>query len=111
MLASTLERISDPSARRAAQVAIGALLALLAVLSNLQSRMYSDPKTLYRTTIAQNPDDWMAHNNLGTIYLRGALHRADHDWPRRLDEFVEGCSGLFGMVDMANRLGVTRQRS
>jgi tetratricopeptide (TPR) repeat protein len=77
MLASTLERISDPSARRAAQVAIGALLALLAVLSNLQSRMYSDPKTLYRTTIAQNPDDWMAHNNLGTIYLRGALHRAD----------------------------------
>jgi len=76
-LAIALEHVSAPVARRAGQVAIAALLAVLAVLSNVQSRMYTDAKTLYRTTIARNPGDWMAHNNLGRIYSRGALHRAE----------------------------------
>ena len=76
-LAIALERMSAPAARRAAQIAIGLLLAGLAVLSNRQSRMYADPKTLYRTTIERNPGDWMAHQNLGLIYARGALHRAE----------------------------------
>jgi cytochrome c-type biogenesis protein CcmH/NrfG len=53
------------------------VLATLAVLTNLQSRMYVDVKTLYRTTIERNPDDWMAHQNLGIIYARGAVHRAE----------------------------------
>ncbi len=71
------DEISAPTWRRAAQVAVGALLAALAVLSNLQSRIYLDAKTLYRATLASNPDDWMAHQNLGLIYSRGALHRAE----------------------------------
>jgi hypothetical protein len=70
-------RLRDVFVRRAAQLAVVALLATLAVLTNLQSRMYTDPRTLYRTTIAQNPGDWMAHNNLGRIYSRGARHRAE----------------------------------
>ncbi|MGH7655526.1 MAG: tetratricopeptide repeat protein [Gemmatimonadaceae bacterium] len=72
-----IESLSTQTLRRAAQVAVGALLATLAVLSNLQSRMYVDAKTLYRTTLARNPDDWMAHQNLGLIYSRGAVHRAE----------------------------------
>ena len=43
-----------------------ALLAVLAILSWRQSRMYADPETLYRTTIDRNPACWMAHTNLGT---------------------------------------------
>jgi Flp pilus assembly protein TadD len=71
------EAIGAPAWRRLAQVAAGALLASLAVLSNFQSRMYLDAKTLYRATLERNPDDWMAHQNLGLIYSRGALHRAE----------------------------------
>jgi Flp pilus assembly protein TadD len=41
------------------------MLAILGVMSSRQSRMYTDIETLYRTTIAENPGCWMAHNNLG----------------------------------------------
>ena len=71
------EQVGATAWRRAAQVAIGAVLATLAVLTNLQSRIYLDAKTLYRATLERNPDDWMAHQNLGIIYSRGALHRAE----------------------------------
>jgi len=43
------------------------LLTLLAVLSWQQSRMYADLETLYRTTIARNPDCWLAYYNLGVV--------------------------------------------
>lgn len=43
------------------------LLGTLAGLSWRQSRMYGDMETFYRTTLAQNPACWMAHNNLGTL--------------------------------------------
>ena len=55
-------------------------LALLVILGDLtwrQSHMYSDIEMLYRTTIAENPDCWMARNNLGTILIgRGQLDEA-----------------------------------
>jgi tetratricopeptide (TPR) repeat protein len=76
-MAIAIERVSAPKWRRAGQAALGVLLAALALLSTRQSRMYSDPKTLYRTTIARNPGDWMAHQNLGLIYSRGARHREE----------------------------------
>jgi protein O-mannosyl-transferase len=42
-----------------------ALLLALGALTWSQSSTYRDLQTLYRTTIARNPDCWMAHNNLG----------------------------------------------
>jgi tetratricopeptide (TPR) repeat protein len=52
----------------------GALLAVLAVLSFQQSRMYADMRTFYATTIAKNPECWMAYNNLGNLLRdRGEL--------------------------------------
>ncbi len=45
----------------------GALLGVLAVLSFQQSRMYADMRTFYATTIAKNPECWMAYNNLGNL--------------------------------------------
>jgi Tfp pilus assembly protein PilF len=41
------------------------LVGTLGVLTWQQSRMYHDIETFYRTTIVQNPDCWMAYNNLG----------------------------------------------
>ena len=41
------------------------MLATLAGLTWRQSRTYGDVETLYATTIAENPDCWLAYNNLG----------------------------------------------
>jgi tetratricopeptide (TPR) repeat protein len=53
------------------------LLATLAGLTWRQCRMYADIETLYRTTINENPDCWMAHNNLGDVLQgRGRIDEA-----------------------------------
>jgi protein O-mannosyl-transferase len=44
-----------------------ALLAILASFTLLQSRMYADVETLYRTAVAQNPACWLTQNNLGVL--------------------------------------------
>jgi hypothetical protein len=66
-----------PSVRIVVPIMSLAALSFLGGLTFAQSRMYADPKTLYRTTIERNPDDWMAHQNLGLIYARGPVHRAE----------------------------------
>jgi len=43
------------------------LVAVLGVLTFRQRAMYRDSETLYRETLARNPDSWLAHNNLGLI--------------------------------------------
>ena len=50
----------------------GALLAALAFLTWQQSAIYADQETLYRATIKENPDCWLAYDNLGfALVLRG----------------------------------------
>ena len=63
-----------------------ALLATLAVLTWQQSRMYADIETLYRTTIARNPDCSMAHNNLAAILeRRGEIREASEHYQRAVE--------------------------
>jgi len=47
-----------------------ALCAQLGILVWQQCSMYSDIETLWRTTIARNPECRMAYNNLANIYLQ-----------------------------------------
>lgn len=47
--------------------ACGTLIAMLGVLTWLQSTAYADEETLWRETIARNPAAWIAHNNLGVL--------------------------------------------
>jgi tetratricopeptide (TPR) repeat protein len=47
-----------------------ALLAVLGVLTWRQSRMYRDEETLYRTTLARNPDAWLVQGNLGCLLVK-----------------------------------------
>lgn len=54
--------------RRDAAIAVGVLLfGTLGALSARQVRMYQDNETLFRATLARNPECWMAHNNLGNV--------------------------------------------
>jgi len=46
-------------------VLCGGLLGLLGLLTWRQAGTYADLVTLWQTTIARNPDCWMAHDNLG----------------------------------------------
>jgi tetratricopeptide (TPR) repeat protein len=53
------------------------LLAGLAGLTWRQSMMYTDVETLYRETLARNPDAWLAHDNLGNILFHDPGQRAE----------------------------------
>ena len=63
-IAALLAR-ARPSGRRIAHLLCLALLVTLAGLTWRQCGMYRNAETLYRETLARNPDCWMAHNNLG----------------------------------------------
>ncbi len=53
------------------------LLAALGILTWRQSRTYTDMETLWRTTLARNPDCWLAQNDLGALlYERGQIDQA-----------------------------------
>ena len=58
------------NAKRVAAVSVSVALAVaMAVLTWRQSRMYIDLETLWRTTIARNPDAWLAHGNLASVLI------------------------------------------
>ena len=59
-----------PAAQRLAPWGVAALLAVLGGLTWRQCLIYRDAGTLYQVTLAQNPDCWMAHNNLGVLLAK-----------------------------------------
>ncbi|HEY9153680.1 MAG TPA: tetratricopeptide repeat protein [Opitutaceae bacterium] len=65
--------------RWALRAAVGApILLLLAAKTMYQATNYTDAERLYRVTIAQNPQCWMAYNNLGLALLdRGDITHAE----------------------------------
>jgi tetratricopeptide (TPR) repeat protein len=62
------------------------LTGVLAVLSWQQTGMYVDMETLWKVTVARNPECWMAHNNLGVLWLaRGDLDAAISAFTRTIE--------------------------
>ena len=62
------QRLRD-SQKTTGCVFAAAVLMLLAALAWRQCGIYADARTLYTTTIQENPDCWMAWNNLGNEFL------------------------------------------
>ncbi len=55
-------------------VVYGAMVLCLAALSWHQARIYKNPETLWRDTLAKNPGSWMARESLGVLLLRQGGH-------------------------------------
>src|SRR5262249_23789045 len=52
-------------------------VALLTVQTFQRARLFADPIVLYEATLAENPDCWLLHNNLGSeMYARGCMEGA-----------------------------------
>ena len=81
-------------ATAAAVVTVGAL----ATLSWSQAGLYRDAETLYLATLRENPDSWLAHNNLGMLWARdGRVAEATSHFRRALQlnpNFAQGHSNL-----------------
>jgi len=96
----TLAARSLPAARGPALVAGGLLLAGLGGLASRQSGMYRNIETLYRETLARNPDCWMAQGNLGLI-----LAGTPAGLPEALPHFEAAVRIKPGNAEMHNYLG------
>lgn len=97
----------DQLARTRGQLAgagAAAALAALAVVSWVQAAPYRDAESLWRVTIARNPECWMAHNNLGLLLdQRGAADAA-------IDHFQTAIRVNPWFADAHNNLGVLLAR-
>lgn len=92
-------------------VGIVAGLCGLALLTWRQTKMYTGPETLWRTTIAKNPNSWLAHENLAGLYFQnGQMDEAIAQFQRSLEiqprnEFAHNSLGIvfvrLGRVDEA----------
>jgi tetratricopeptide (TPR) repeat protein len=85
--------------RHAATAAAIAVLGTLAVLTWQQSRQYRDEFTLYVDTLKKSPDCWMAHINMGKVFLEtGRL-------PDAMDHFRQALSIKSDCFEAYNDLG------
>ncbi len=91
-------------ARSAAAVAGLGVVAALFWLTTRQCAMYVDAQTLWTTTIARNPQCWMAYENLGGVLLgAGRVDEAQRQFQAALEINAQD-------VDAINELGVARMR-
>jgi tetratricopeptide (TPR) repeat protein len=70
LAAAALARLAARWPRELGLLLGGLLVGTLTLLSAEQSSMYRNSETLYETTIARNPDCWLAYNNLAIILVR-----------------------------------------
>jgi len=80
MLAASGTRFQETSGRLPRPIGISLCLVLLAVLAGMTwrySRTFTDLETFARTTLARNPDAWIAHDHLGVVFTsQGKLSEA-----------------------------------
>lgn len=64
---------------------VGGALLILGALTSQQADKYADLESLWRTTLACNPDGWIAYTNLGNLlFRRGDVDEAIVNFQRAL---------------------------
>ena len=94
----------EPRRRRLLTTASVAIVVILGVLTWNRSGVYQNAETLFRDTIARNPDAWMAYQNLGTELAA----------QNRLPEAIEAYEGALrarpGYIGAKDNLVLARMR-
>jgi tetratricopeptide (TPR) repeat protein len=84
----------------------GALLLILGVLTWRQCGMYVNVETLWRTTLAENPACWMAHNNLGSVLQQtGRLQEAVEQYEAAISLDPDGAEEHNNLGDVLYQTG------
>jgi Flp pilus assembly protein TadD len=89
--------------RNLGMFAAAAALVLLGVATWKQQHIYHDLETLWRDTLAKNPNCWLAHNNLGTVLQAQDSTRA----AEAEAEFLAALRINPGYAEAHNNLGTT----
>ena len=58
-----------PAAPHSLYAVSGVVLLVLVALTSSQAGIYKDRQTLWLDTLEKNPSSFLAHNNLGVVYL------------------------------------------
>lgn len=104
---TVLTRRTEPHSQDAASpllpiVRVVLAIVMVSVLGTLtwhRGKAYENVETLWRDTIAKNPDAWLAHNNLGNDLAK----RGDHT--EAMHHFTEALRARPGYADAHNNLG------
>ena len=90
------------------------VIALFSVLTARQGQIYHDQETLWRDTLAKNPDCWMAHNNLGVLLAaRGDLPAARAEYQAALrikPDVYDPYNNLGNLMETGGPDGESRDR-
>ncbi len=104
LAAAALARLAARWPRELGVLLGGLLVGTLTLLSAEQSSMYRNSETLYETTIARNPDCWMAHNNLAILLVK------EQRIPEAADQFRESLRLRPSDAENENNLGTALVR-
>jgi protein O-mannosyl-transferase len=83
-----------------------ALLVALGLLTWNQSKMYADSDALWWTTIAKNPESWMAHNNIAiNLVQKGKMDEAIAHYDKALELDPTYGEAHYNLANALVRLG------
>jgi len=110
LAAAGLARWSSGWPRGLARLLGGLLVGTLAVISWRQAAMYRNSETLYESTIARNPDCWMAHNNLAILLVNaGRIPAAAEEFKEALRLKPDDANNENNLGTALVRLGRTQE--
>jgi len=102
LAAAALARVARP-----ARIAVAtAWIAALAAVTFAQVGVYRDEGTLWTDTLKENPESFLAHNNLGRFYgLQGDHARAVPHFERAVEILPSDYIAETNLAEALNRLG------
>src|SRR5205814_2576200 len=90
----------------AMRVMSGVVIVALGALTWQRASAFADLESLWRDTIARNPDAWMAHNNYGSLLLnQNRLSEAADEFTRALEIKPDHADAIMNLGIIAERLG------